>query len=432
MESYRAQLEILQLSGERKKTSVFKATHPFDSITATMPSKRDRIRNILPNLHLGYWKPGPKNSITDVPGVLVHSESIQMPQTSTKGAVNTGLTTILPRKDFFNHGCFAGIFRFNGCGELTGTHWIEESGLLHSPICLTNTFSVGAAHQGILEFCVKQSRDQKGRVDWFTLPVVGETFDGFLNDCGQFAVKPEHAVRGIELASEEAVPEGNTGGGTGMVCHNYKGGTGSSSRIVPGFKAGGKEAVDYTVGVLVQANYGRGRDLRIGGVPVGRLLEEVKQLTKEETQRSALEDSKSRHDGSIIIIVATSAPLNPVQLQRLSKRAAIGLARVGGNGHNQSGDIFLAFSTANDKSIPGLQGLYGEKKVDFYKPTPFEMQCVDDLSINGLFEAAADAVEEAIYNSLFCAETMVGLDGRRVEALDLERVKELVERYSPQ
>lgn len=127
-----------------------------------MSSKRDRIRNVLPDLHLGYWYPGPKNSITDVPGVLVHTESTQIPQSSTKGAVNTGLTTILPHNDFLNHGCFAGVFRFNGCGELTGTHWIEESGLLHSPICLTNTFSVGAAHQGILEFCVKQSRGSEG------------------------------------------------------------------------------------------------------------------------------------------------------------------------------------------------------------------------------------------------------------------------------
>ncbi|KAK5658630.1 hypothetical protein OQA88_2023 [Cercophora sp. LCS_1] len=393
---------------------------------------RQRIRTLLPALNLGPHPPGPLNSLTDVPGVLVHTESIHIPastSTSGPGAVNTGVTTILPRQSFFHKACYAGLFRFNGSGELTGSHWIEETGLLHSPIILTNSFAVGAAYQGIYEHAIREHRDSRGRVGWFMLPVVGETCDVFLNDISQFAVTPGHVVRGIDLASDEAVKEGNTGGGTGMICHFWKGGTGSSSRVVTGFdKWEGGEEKSYTVGVLVQANYGRRDALRIGGVPVGRMLDEDMKMDEERQKAmKELEDEKTRKDGSIIVVVATDAPMHPLQLQRLAKRATAGLARVGGVGHNLSGDIFLAFSTASE--IP-VQTITADKRsVDPWKPTPIDVQVLDDQTINSLFEAAADATEEAIYNALCMAETMVGCDERRVEALPLDRVKTLMEKY---
>ncbi|KAM7210864.1 Peptidase family S58 domain containing protein [Rhypophila decipiens] len=415
---------------------------------------RVRIRDLHPKIHLelGRWSPGKLNSITDVPGVLVHTESIHLPAISSSsqkktqtGAVNTGLTTILPRWDFFNQACYAGLFRFNGSGELTGSHWIEETGLLHSPIILTNSFAVGAAYSGIYEYAIREYSDSStGRVDWFMLPVVGETFDGYLSDISRFVVTPEHVVRGIEKALEEvddrgnaknAVEEGNTGGGAGMICHFWKGGTGSSSRVVEagipvkGEKDGKKE---YTVGALVQANYGRPDALRIGGVPVGRILtEENKNKAaddeKKKKEMKELENEKNRKDGSIIVILATNAPLHPLQLQRLAKRATSGLSRVGGVGHNPSGDIFLAFSTANE--IPVQTVTANKRSVDPWKPTAMDVQVLDDQTINALFEAAADATEEAIYNTLCMAETMVGLDGRVIEALPLDRVREILDKY---
>lgn len=407
---------------------------PSTTTTITTSPPRRRLRDLLPDLHLGRYPPGPLNSLTDVPGVLVHTESIHLPATSNSGAVNTGVTTILPRHSFFSHACYAGLFRFNGSGELTGSHWIEETGLLHSPIILTNSFAVGAAYQGIYEHAIREQSDAKGRVDWFMLPVVGETFDGYLNDISQFAVRPEHIVRGIDRASAERVREGNTGGGTGMVCHFWKGGTGSSSRVVEGFADGegtGKEK-RYTVAALVQANYGRPEALRIGGVPVGRVLQrEVEKRAEDDKERKAaleeLTTEKNRKDGSIIVILATDAPLHPLQLQRVAKRATSGLSRVGGVGHNPSGDIFLAFSTAS--AIPVQTVTANKRSVDPWKPTPMDLQVLDDQTINGLFEAAADATEEAIYNALCMAETMVGVDGRVIEALPLERVKSLVEKY---
>lgn len=393
-------------------------------------ARRQRIRELLPTLHLGRYQPGPLNSLTDVPGVLVHAESIRRPAQGSAGAINTGVTTILPRKDFFHQACYAGIFRFNGSGELTGSHWIEETGLLHSPVILTNSFSVGAAYQGIYEYSIREYCDEKRRVDWFLLPVVGETFDGFLNDITQFAVTPGHVVRGIESASPDAVPEGNTGGGTGMICHFFKGGTGSSSRLVPGFDGYAKDRQEttYTVSALVQANYGRPDALRIGGVPVGRLLQEQREMTAEQAKAAnELESEKNRKDGSIIIILATDAPLHPLQLQRLAKRATSGLSRVGGVGHNPSGDIFLAFSTASE--IPVQTVTANKRTTDPWKPTPLTVQVLDDQTINSLFEAAADATEEAIYNALCMAETMTGLDDRVIEALPLDKVKDIMSKY---
>lgn len=402
------------------------------SSVVSSQEKRLRVRELLPDLHLGRFGPGPLNSFTDVPGVLVHTESIHIPATGKAGAVNTGVTTILPRKDFFHNACYAGIFRFNGSGEMTGSHWIEETGLLHSPIILTNSFAVGAAYQGIYEYGIREHCDEKGRVDWFMLPVVAETFDGYLNDISQFAVRPEHVVRGLDKATSDAVSEGNTGGGTGMICHWFKGGTGTSSRVVPGLDSTGEKEKTYTVSALVQANYGKPEALRIGGAPVGRVLQRDMQTAAEASARKAaelaeLESEKNRKDDSIIIILATDAPLHPLQLQRLAKRATSGLSRVGGVGHNPSGDIFLAFSTANH--IPVQTVTANKRSVDPWKPAPLQVEVLDDQTINALFEAAADSTEEAIYNALCMAETMVGLDERTIEALPLSRVKQLMEKY---
>lgn len=369
--------------------------------------KRGRIRDILPKLYLGNWQQGPKNSMTDVSGVLVHTQSIHLPKTEAHEAVHTGVTTILPRREFFDHACYAGIFRFNGNGEMTGSHWINETGLLHSPIVITNTFAVGAAHQGVNEYCTRRYRSEDGEVDWFMLPVVAETFDGYLNDVREFAIKPEHIIRGIENASEEPVREGNTGGGTAMICHGFKGGTGSSSRIISG-----SDSRDYTVAALVQANYGAKSMLRIGGVPIGRLLAEEAGPTK---------GMAGKKDGSIIVIIATDVPLHPLQLQRLAKRATAGLVRVGGNGENGSGDIFLAFSTANKIAV--------QQDLQEVRPRNVAVEVLDDETIDAVFYAAADATEEAIYNALCSAETMAGRKGRVIDALPLERVKHLMERY---
>jgi D-aminopeptidase len=240
---------------------------------------------------------------------------------------------------------------------------------------------------------------------------VGETFDGYLHDPTTFAVKPEHIVYGLENATNERVREGNVGGGTGMICHFFKGGTGSSSRVV----LGTSNQKGYTISALVQANYGKMTDLRIAGVPVGRILaaEASKQAAREELEE--LEKVKKRKDGSIIVILATDAPLHPIQLQRVAKRATVGLARVGGQGHNLSGDIFLAFSTGDRVHTQGMS-------------TPGQEDPA--ININALFEAASDVTEEAIYNALCMAETMIGNQGHKVEALPLDRVKEIMAKHT--
>ncbi|EFQ30304.1 peptidase family S58 [Colletotrichum graminicola] len=373
---------------------------------------RGRIRDILPKLHLGTWPAGPKNSITDVPGVLASTQSIH-----TEDGVNTGVTVIVPRRNWFTEACYAGIFRFNGSGELTGSHWIEETGLLSSPIVLTNSFSVGDAYRGIYEHATKLYSNDKGEVEWFLLPVVGETFDGYLNNISKLAVKSSDIVKGIEAVTDEPVSEGNTGGGTGMICHYFKGGTGSSSRLVEGYDSEGNKK-NYTVAALVQANYGRAGHLRIGGFPVGRVLEKEKAEAQADVARH-----KDKKDGSIIVIIATDAPLTPIQCERLAKRATVGLSRVGGYGHNPSGDIFLAFSTGNH--IP----IQREGRSDPFKAKALKIEAIDDSTINGLLEAATDSTEESIYNALCSAETMTGFCGHKIEALPLDRLKEIMNKY---
>jgi D-aminopeptidase len=379
--------------------------------------------------------PGPKNSLTDIPGVLVSTQSIhESPNypNAEKGSINTGVTTILPRKDWFNTSTYAGMFSFNGSGEMTGSHWISETGLLNSPIIITGSFGVGSAYNGIYESAIRDHTNSAGKADWFLLPVVAETFDGFLHDVTKMAVTPAHIVTGIDTASSAPVPEGSTGGGTGMLCHWFKGGTGSSSRIVPA-----ESNTSYTVAALVQANYGKMWDFKIAGAPIGRLIYQDQErrfhadprnpeLLKQANLLFKVKEAKDKKDGSIIVILATDAPLHPSQLQRLAKRATVGLARVGGWGTNSSGDIFLAFSTGNSPRVP--THMADGEPVDPFVPVSQGLESIHDETIGALFEAAADAVEEAILNAVCMATTMEG-NGNTVEALDLDKTRELMEKY---
>jgi D-aminopeptidase len=403
------------------------------SASTSSSTPRQRVREALPTVYLGRYAPGTKNSLTDVPGVLVSTQSIHSSPkypNAAAGSINTGVTTILPRKDWFNKASYAGIFSFNGSGEMTGSHWINETGLLHSPIVITGSFGVGSAYNGIYEHAIRENSDAEGKVDWFLLPVVAETFDGFMHDVTKLAVTPQHIVDGIDTASADVVPEGNTGGGTGMLCHGLKGGTGSSSRVVAADDASAQKS--YTVGALVQANYGKMPHFRIAGAPIGRLIHEEAErafaadptnptIMSQASLLFKVAEAKDKKDGSIIIVLATDAPLHPTQLQRLAKRATVGLARVGGFGANQSGDIFLAFSTGNAVQVQPVMN-------DPWKAKELGVSVVDDMTINAIFEAAADAVEEAIYNAVCMAETMEG-NGNKVDALDLGRVRELMEKY---
>lgn len=397
---------------------------PTASVSINTKEMRRRIRDAVPGIHLGFWPTGPKNSLTDIPGVLVHTKTIQ----SADGQVNTGATTILPRKDWFRSACHAGIFRFNGSGEMTGSHWIEETGLLASPIVITGSFSVGEAYRGVLDYAIEYNK--ANNPEWFMLPVVAETCDAFLHDMHQFSVKPEHIVHGIKNASADPVPEGNVGGGTGMLCQGFKGGTGSSSRVVPGLKlapSAGKDVIpteetSWTVAALVQSNYGRMQHLHVAGVPVGRIMFEERQAVAATAEADkAYATAKDKKDGSIIVVLATDAPLNPLQCQRLAKRATAGLARVGGYGHNMSGDIFIAFSTANKVNVQ----VEGARRPG----SEFASTSIDEDTMNDLFEAAADATQEAIYNSICMAETMTGYKGHKFDAINLERLKEIMDRY---
>ncbi|KAK7414615.1 hypothetical protein QQX98_006552 [Neonectria punicea] len=383
---------------------------------------RARLRDVIPQLYLGKWPTGPLNSITDVAGVLVHTQSIH-PDSS----VNTGVTTILPRPDWFKYLCHAGFFNFNGCGEMTGSHWIEETGLLTSPIILTTSSAIGDGYRGVLQYAFDNHANEEGEMDMCIFPVVAETYDGYLSNQARFAVTPAHIAKGIIGATSDRVPEGNTGGGTGMMCHRFKGGTGSSSRVVTGFDVTGSPK-EYTVGVLVQANYGSRENLHIGGVPVGRIIK-LEQTSSEAALpgKAKRSGNEPRKDGSIIVVIATDVPLTPIQLQRVAKRATVGLAKVGGYGSNSSGDIFLAFTTAAKVPAQEFNMTSGARPpVDPYKPLPWGLEMLDNDSINGVFEAAADATEEAIYNALCMAGTTTGFKGRKAEALDLDRLRDIM------
>jgi len=343
--------------------------------------------------------PGPLNAITDVSGVevghctLISGSGRLKPG---KGPVRTGVTAVLPRGRRDATPVFAGCFSLNGNGEMTGTTWVEESGLLSGPVMVTNTHSVGVVRDAVVAWMARQRKDTK---DWWALPVVAETYDGLLNDINGFHVKPRHALEALKSARSGPVPEGNVGGGTGMMCHEFKGGIGTASRRLSE-KDGG-----YTVGVLAQCNYGLRHQLRVAGVPVGQEL------------RDDLIFSKSRQEsGSIIIVVATDAPLLPHQLKRVARRAAMGLARNGSVAGNGSGDLFIAFSTANPEAgrAEGLASL-----------TMFPND-----RMSPLFEATVQATEECIINAMVAAETLVGANSTKVVALPHDRLRDILLRHN--
>jgi D-aminopeptidase len=345
--------------------------------------------------------PGPFNAITDVAGVLVGHDTIIRGQGSLvigQGPVRTGVTAILPTGRAYRP-VFAAWHTLNGNGEMTGTTWIEESGFLEEPILLTNTRSVGAVHEAVWSWRLARGyHDPKDPFGWAALPVVGETWDGRLNDIHGDHVNKENVFAALDSAASGPVAEGNVGGGTGMVCHRFKGGIGTASRRVEG---------GYTLGALVQANYGPRETLTIAGVPVGReitdLMPEIHSLAPEHGENS------------ILVIVATDAPLLPYQLKRLAKRVPVGLARVGGYGANSSGDLFLAFSTAPSSPTD--------------RENVRQINMLSNEVMDPFFLATAQATEEAIVNALIAAETMTGINGNKVYALPQDRLREVLKKY---
>jgi len=334
--------------------------------------------------------PGPLNAITDVPGVEVGYRTL-----IEGDNVRTGVTAILPRGKESTDSCFAACYALNGNGEMTGSHWIEESGFLDGPVLITNTHSVGIVRDAVIAWFKEHLRfpetNRYGQYG-FALPVVAETADMRLNDINGFHVTAAHTFEALDSAASGPVEEGNVGGGTGMICHRWKGGTGTASRVVG----------PYTVGVLVQANHGNPTRLTISGAPIGLHLSPPDY------------DNPPAGTGSIIVVVATDAPLLPHQLKRLAHRVPLGIGRVGGLGENSSGDIFLAFSTAN----PGVANAPGAVGVEM----------LPNALINPLFAAVVDATEEAIVNVLFAAETMTG-NGVTVPSLPREEVLGLLQKY---
>ncbi len=347
---------------------------------------------------------GEFNAITDVKGVEVGHTTLISGNGKLvlgKGPVRTGVTAVLPQGKKYST-VFSGWYSLNGNGEMTGTTWVEESGVLGGPIMITNTHSVGVVRDAAVEWLVTEPI--ASGVYW-ALPVVAETYDGFLNDINGFHVKKEHAFTALNSAASGAVEEGSVGGGTGMICHQFKGGIGTSSRLVT---VRGKT---YTVGVLVQANYGGRRDFMVAGVPVGREITNL--MPKRNTDR---EDDESTRDGSIIVIVATDAPLLPHQLKRLARRVPLGIARVGGMSSNGSGDIFIAFSTGND-------GFSDKNEIS-------DVKMLANNLMSQLFTAVVHATEESIINALVAGENMTGINGNTVFALPHNRLIEVLKKYN--
>jgi D-aminopeptidase len=343
--------------------------------------------------------PGELDAITDVAGVKVGSVTLVEGE-----AVRTGVTVIVPSEaDVGDHQLFAGCHTLNGNGELTGLEWVRESGRLTTPIALTNTHSVGTVRDALVAHSVRARGD-----DWYywALPVVGETWDGMLNDINGAHVRPEHVDEAIAKASAGAVEEGAVGGGTGMICHGFKGGIGTASRVTP------EEHGGYTVGVLVQANHGWRERLTVAGVPVGRAIgRDVVPDPYEDLPDSAA------GAGSIIVLVATDAPLLPHQCRRLAQRASLGIARTGGGGEHSSGDILLAFSTARQDLPPA-------DVADDTEPVTVPITMFVDSHINPLYHATIEATEAAIVNALLAAETTTGRRGVTAYGLEPERLLE--------
>jgi L-aminopeptidase/D-esterase-like protein len=337
--------------------------------------------------------PGQFNSITDVDGVAVGHHTLISGEGELivgKGPVRTGVTAILPSHANPCSRMFGAFYALNGNGEITGASWIEESGLVEGPILLTNTHSVGTTRDAVIDWMINGIKSDQ---NWL-LPIVAETYDGYLNDINGFHVKKVHVKKALESAESGPVQEGNVGGGTGMICYEFKGGIGTSSRIV---MLGKKE---YTIGVMVQANHGLRHQLMVAGIPVG----------KEITENTILKSEQ----GSIIIIVATDAPFLPHQLKRLARRATLGLARTGAIASNYSGDMVLAFSTSNANAIP--------------KTELTMVQMLPNGKIDPFFAATAYATEEAIINALVAAETMIGINGRKVMGMPSEQLQDIMRR----
>lgn len=351
---------------------------------------------------------GSNNAITDVKGVEVGYTTLISGE--GKNAVRTGVTAILPQGKSFTGRLFAAWHTLNGNGEMTGTTWVEESGGLGSPILITNTHSVGTVRDAVIEWGAKKFTGSGYSGD-FSLPVVAETWDGFLNDINGFHVKKEHVFRALDSAASGAIAEGNVGGGTGMSSHGFKAGTGTASRVLPD-RFGG-----YTVGVLVQANYGARPLFTVAGVPVGREITDLQQKTGHQPTSTNLRKSGNEGDGSIIVVLATDAPLLPHQLKRIAQRISLGVGKVGGRGENSSGDIFIAFSTANAAEFGKSEGVAN-------------IQMLPNERINQLFWATAQATEEAIINAMVAAETMTGYDGNTVYALPHDRLREALKKYN--
>jgi D-aminopeptidase len=351
--------------------------------------------------------PGALNAITDVPGVEVGHTTLISGEGPLKvgvGPVRTGVTAVLPRGRNNADPVIAAWWTLNGNGEMTGTTWVEESGFLEGPVMITNTHSVGVVRDAVIAW---QHKAGKTAQPW-SLPVVAETYDGFLNDIDGFHVKPEHVFAALESARSGAVQEGAVGGGTGMICNGFKGGIGTASR-----KFTVRDSGDYTLGVLVQCNYGGKDQLRIAGIPVGR---EIPEQTVIGSNREPQPMGPDAERGSIIVVVATDAPLLPHQLKRLAHRVTLGLGRLGSLSGNGSGDIFIAFSTANAGAARSTKLV--------------NLQAVPNDRIGPVFQATVDATEEAVVNALVAAETMTGIDGHRVLALPHDKVREILKKYN--
>jgi D-aminopeptidase len=366
---------------------------------------------------IGTGTPGRHNAITDVAGVAVgHSTIVEGdgPLIVGRGPVRTGVTVVVPHDgDTWMEPVYAGCHTLNGNGELTGLEWIREAGMLAGPVAITNTHSVGVVRDALIRHAARaHARD----TPFWSLPVVGETYDGALNDINGFHVKPEHVDNALAHASSGPVDEGGVGGGTGMICHEFKGGIGTASRVIPRDRGG------WTVGVLVQANYGRRSLLRVDGVPVGEAIptSAVPSPYTERDEERARSAATSR-GGSIIIVVATDAPLLPIQCSRLAQRAGLGLARTGGLGMTSSGDLFLCFATGNRTIQPA--------EVEPPANLVNTVRSVVDQALDPLFEATVEATEEAIVNALVAARTMVGRDGTTAHALPADLLVDAMARY---
>lgn len=359
--------------------------------------------------------PGPYNAITDVPGVQVGYTTLISGSGKLvlgEGPVRTGVTAILPRGKDFHDPVFAGFFSQNGNGEMTGIHWLKESGFLEGPVMITNTHSVGVVHDAVIDWEMRHGATQ---YPW-SLPVVAETWDGFLNDSDGFHVTHDDTWHALDTAQSGPVPEGDVGGGTGMACMGFKGGSGTSSRVLSAAEGG------YVVGVFVQCNTGSAKELRMGGVPVGQLLHQIGPY-------ASITGTNRVDMGSIIIVIATNAPLDSTQLDRLCRRATLGLARVGGTSGDGSGDLFVSFSTANPGAAVPPRAFGSRGKTP---PPVAHVEMLPNWALGPVFNVTIQATEEAIENAIVNAKTMTGVDGHTVRGMPDQQLEALMKgKYGP-